>query len=139
MALVGPHAAPNPNKEDTMKSAKKNKLFNDEVSRIAINAGTEIHIARNCLRWRNANVSKSIPQKKDYTYGLSPEKLMGPMNRKISFGTNPNTETFNDVFFRMDSQFGSVDYEMLIRFGTMVNYKGTLYTSQEWKEMNNVG
>lgn len=123
-----------------MKSAKKNKIFNDETSRIAINAGTEIHIARNCLRWRNANVSKSIPQKKDFTYGLSPEKLLGPMARKIQFGTNPKLESkWDEKYFKTGLSQGMIEHLFLIHHGNIVYHKGTLYTSQEWKEMNDVG
>lgn len=120
-----------------MKSHAKNKLFANEVSRIAINAGTELHIARNCIRWRNANVSKSIPQKKDYTYGLSPEKLMGPMVRKIQFGTNPKLESkWDEKYFKTGLSQGMIEHLFLIHYGNIVYNNGTLYTSQEWMELN---
>lgn len=86
------------------------KEFNNEASRISINAGVSLTVARNVLRWRNRNVKKSKP--KDFTYGLPYEKLYSPLFRKIAFGTVSKETPVNHNF----SHFETSDPERSMLF-----------------------
>lgn len=119
-----------------MKSSAKNRAFDNEVSAVSIRAGVDIHIARNVVRWRKDNWKPS--KKKDYTYGLKIDQLQGPFYRKVKYGIakKPNAIQFFLWEFEKDCYFDFSMYdECLFNFG-MQYVNGTLYTAEEWKEMN---
>lgn len=117
------------------KSQKANQLFANEVSRLSIESGVDINIARNVLRWRKSNVKP--PRPKDYKYGLPLDSVMSPSQHVNQFGTKGGAKSKypERAFSDANDHDSNATWLDAIENG-MVNHNGILYTSQEWKEMN---
>lgn len=117
------------------KSQKANQLFANEVSRLSIESGVDINIARNVIRWRKNNVKP--PRPKDYKYGLPLDLVMSPSQHINQFGTKGGAKSkYSEEQFKFQNrEFFGLNWLDAIEHG-MVNHNGILYTEQEWKEMN---
>lgn len=85
-------------------SFKLNKEFNNRASFIAINAGVDLHIAKNCIRWQRANkTQKTAKVWKDPKTGLALsfgqwESPSQKLARKVRQGTNEDGGRYH-LFF----------------------------------------
>ena len=70
------------------KSGKKDRVFNNEASVVSIDAGCDIHIAKNVIRFRNG-LKKAVPGKKVWTdpktgLPLTVEQWTGPALKRYN-------------------------------------------------------